>query len=81
MLTSKTIPEITENRTEVCGCMESCNKFVLMHPLSVVPVFLSHGTILPSGSVTLVSSDVWQKLPGKPKLPKVSTYMIARFRT
>jgi len=30
-----------------------------MQPLSAVPVFLSHGTILPSGSVTLVSSDVW----------------------
>jgi len=22
-----------------------------------------------------------KKLPGKPKLPKVSTYMVARFRT
>jgi len=28
MLTSKIIPEITENHTEDCGCTESCNKFV-----------------------------------------------------
>ena len=47
-------------------------------------MFLSHGTIFPSGSVTIVSSNhimSGKKLPGKPKLPKVSTYMIARFRT
>jgi len=37
--------------------------------------------IFPNGSVTLVSGNVWQKLPGKPKLPKVSTYMFARFST
>jgi len=39
-------------------------------------MFLSHGTIFPSGSVTLVSTLVMsgKKLPGKPKLPKVSTF-------
>jgi len=40
-------------------------------------MFLSNGTIFPSGSVTLVMSG--KKLPGKPKLTKV--LMIARFRT
>jgi len=28
MLTSKIIPEITENNMDVCGCTESCNQFV-----------------------------------------------------
>ena len=38
--------------------------------------------IFPSGSVTLVSSNVSQKKrPSKPTLPKVLTYMVARFRT
>jgi len=39
--------------------------------------------IFPSGTVLLVSTVVMsaKKLPGKTKLPKVSTYMVARFRT
>jgi len=44
-------------------------------------MFLFHGTIFPSALVTLVSGNIWQKLPGNPKLPKVSTYMFARFST
>jgi len=38
-------------------------------------MFSSHGTIFSSGSVTLVSIVMSgkKKLPGKPKLPKVST--------
>jgi len=45
-------------------------------------MFLSQDTIFPSGSVTLVSIVLsGKKLPGNPKLPKVSTYMVARLRT
>jgi len=45
-------------------------------------MFLFHDTIFPSGSVALVSIVMsGKKLPGKPKLPKVLTYMVARFRT
>jgi len=44
-------------------------------------MFLFHDTIFPSGSATLVVVTSGKKLPGKPKLPKVSTYMVARFRT
>jgi len=44
-------------------------------------MFLSHGTIFRSGSVALASSNIWKKLPGKPKLPKDSIHMVAIFRT
>jgi len=46
-------------------------------------MFLSHNTIFPSGSVTLVSTVVMsgKELPGKAELPKVSTYVVARSRT
>ena len=45
-------------------------------------MFLSQYTIFPSGSITLVSVVIsGKKLLGNPKLPKVSTYMVARLRT
>jgi len=46
-------------------------------------MFLFHDTIFPSDSVTLTNSSLLsgKKLPDKPKLPKVSTYVVARFRT
>jgi len=46
-------------------------------------MFLFQGKIFPSGSITLASTAVMsgKKLPGKPKVTKVSTYVFARFRT
>jgi len=44
-------------------------------------MFLSYGTIFPSGSVAL-TSNVWQKnFQVNWSYQKVSTYMVARFRT
>jgi len=44
-------------------------------------MFFTHGTIFPSGSVTRGVVMSCKKLRSKPKLPKVSTYMVVRFRT
>jgi len=45
-------------------------------------MFLSHDTVFPSDLDTLVSIAMsGKKLPGNPKLPKVSTCLVAGLRT
>jgi len=44
-------------------------------------MFLSHDTIFPTDSVTLVSIVMSHEKFLVPKLPNVSTYMVARIKT